>query len=116
MKRLLSLLVVLPIIAGCRSDRPDIDCFADSEDARISLAGELAAWSDAMAREDKVCGDPSRQCAFYVDMSDEKTIVFVRRAHVENGKDGAFCTYAIGDHGIYYYASDGAFVRYAAGE
>jgi hypothetical protein len=69
-----------------------------------------------MTRESAICETRDRQCRFDVEMSDERTIVFVKRAHIEHGDEGAFCTYAIGDHGMYYYDREGGFVRYAAGE
>src|SRR5687767_12293504 len=111
-----ALLSVLLAIAACSTRTPGIDCFPDQPIGDVTIAAELAAWSDATVREDHDCGDGNRQCAFSVITTDERIVVFVKRASIEAGKDGSFCTYFIGDHGSYYYTPEGAFERYAAGE
>lgn len=114
--RELSLLVSLLAIAACSSTQPNIDCFPDEQIGDVTTAAELAAWSDATAREEHGCAGPSRQCAFSVDTTDARIVVFVKRSSIESGKHGPFCTYLPGDHGLYYYSPEGAFVRYNAGE
>ena len=112
MKRLQAWLLV-PLLAGCQAPQPVVDCFADLPGPRVSLAGELAVLGDAEEREEAACKAKDRQCHFAVEASDERYVVFVRRARVESG---GTCTHAIGDHGLYYYDAEARFVRYAAGE